>query len=97
MGPCGQLVSLAIEVMQETGGIKVEDVTWLQKSDDYSINVAVLKRVNLAMKWGLYSIKIWTNSATMLDCVGSVITNTKKVQTKEATEMLEKYYLEVLG
>lgn len=45
----------------EIGGAKVEDATWLQKANDYNyVSVteldAVMKRVNLALKWRLGAV-----------------------------------------
>lgn len=39
----------------------------------------ILKRVNLALTWMLCSIEIWMDSTTVLDWVGSVITDEKRV------------------
>lgn len=60
-----------IGVLLEIRGVEVENMAWLWKVDDYDhINVtefdAVLKGVNLAMKWGLYSIKIRMDLTTIL-------------------------------
>ncbi|XP_029657149.1 uncharacterized protein LOC115231222, partial [Octopus sinensis] len=60
-------------------------------------NNAVLKGVNLALKWGLRTIEIRTDTATVLGWVGSVITGERRVRTKGAAEMLVKCLLGVLG
>ena len=54
----------------EINGKTAEDAVWLRKKDDFNhINVAeleaVLKGVNLAIKWGLESIELKTDSATI--------------------------------
>ncbi|XP_036361043.1 uncharacterized protein LOC118764383 [Octopus sinensis] len=88
--------SIAIGVVLEVGGIMVEDAAWLRKIDGCNhINVveldAVLKGVNLALKWGLHAIEISTDSATVLGWVTAVITNEWRVRTKGAAEMLVKH------
>ncbi|XP_029641347.1 uncharacterized protein LOC115216286 [Octopus sinensis] len=94
--------SIAIEVVLAIEGAAVEDAAWLRKADDFNhINVteldAVLKGVNLALKWRLRTIEIRTDSATVLGWVGSVITGERRVRTKGVTEMLVKCRLGVLG
>ncbi|XP_014789427.1 uncharacterized protein LOC106883070 [Octopus bimaculoides] len=94
--------SIAIGVVLEIEGAEVEDAAWLRKADDFNhINVAeldtVLKGVNLALRWGLRSIEIRTDSATVVGWVGTVITREKRVRTKGAAEVLVKRRLGVLG
>ena len=52
----------------EIDNVEVEDATWLRKKEDFGhIKVAeldaVLKGVNLALKWGLQEIKVRTDFA----------------------------------
>ncbi|XP_029638122.1 uncharacterized protein LOC115213326 [Octopus sinensis] len=94
--------SIAIGVVLEIEGTEVEDAAWLRKADDFNhINVteldAVLKGVNLALKWGLCSIEIKTDSVTVLGRVGSVINSERRVRTKGTMEILMKHCLGVLG
>ena len=54
----------------EIDGIEVEDAAWLRKKGDFGhISVAkldaVLKGVNLAVKWGLRQVEVRTDSATV--------------------------------
>ena len=63
--------SIVTGVVMEIGGLVAEDVTWLRKKNDYNhINMAkldaVLKGINLAIKWGLREIEIRTDSAMVL-------------------------------
>lgn len=63
--------SLALGVVLEIADVVVEDAAWLRKSDDVGhINVAeleaVLKGVNLAVKWGLKSLQVMTDSLTVV-------------------------------
>ena len=49
-----------------------EDAAWLRKKDDYDhINIAeleaVVRGVNLALKWGLREIEVVTDSATVCE------------------------------
>lgn len=55
----------------EIGGVVMEDGAWLRKADDHAhINVAeleaVLKGINLCLKWGLKEITVRTDSATVV-------------------------------
>ena len=52
------------------GGVTAEDATWLWKKDDSAhINVAelyaMMKGINLALKWGLQAEEIRMDSATV--------------------------------
>lgn len=73
-------------------------VDWIRRTNSYIENIQVddtvvvklepvLKGVNLALKWGLYSIEIQTDSTTLLGLVG----------TKGAAKMLVKRRLGLLG
>ena len=53
---------IATGVLLEIGGVVAEDAAWLRKKDDYGhTNIAeleaVVRRVNLALKWGLREIE----------------------------------------
>lgn len=94
--------SLATGVVLEIGGNVVEDAAWLRKKNDYShINVAeldaVLKGINMALKWGLREMKIRTDSVTVLGWLKTVTTAQKRVRTKGAAEMVIKRRLGILG
>ena len=58
---------------------------------------AVLKRVNLALKWELRDVHLKTDSTTVVSWVKSVVTNERRVETKGAAEMLVKRRLGMLG
>ena len=63
--------SLALGVLLEMNGAIVEDAAWLRKKDDFNhINVAeleaVLKGINLALKWNLNEVELKTDSATVV-------------------------------
>lgn len=86
---------LALRVVLEMNNGVVEDVAWLRKKDDYKhINVAeleaVLKGINLALKWGLQAIELRTDSATVNGWMRSIIREDKRVRTKGAADMIVK-------
>ena len=93
--------SLALGVIVEIGKVTVEDAAWLRKKDDYNhINVAeleaVLKGLNLAIKWGLKEIDIVTDSATVYRWILMTIKEDKKVKTKGAAEIVVKRRLGII-
>ena len=69
-------------VSVEINDVVIEEEAWLRKKSDYNyINVAELdatiKGVNLALKWVLKEIEIWTDSVTVRSWIHSLITNEK--------------------
>ena len=93
--------SLAIGVVLEMNGVEVEDAAWLRKADDHHhINVAeleaVLKGVNLCIKWGLKDITIKTDSATVKGWLGLTMSEERRVKTNGAAEVLIKRRLGIL-
>ena len=58
---------------------------------------AVLKGINLAIKWGLREIKIRTDSATVLSWVTSTEEESGRIRTKGAGEVIVKQRLGILG
>ncbi|XP_076049715.1 uncharacterized protein LOC143030451 [Oratosquilla oratoria] len=81
-------ISIATGAVLEIGDVIVEDGAWQRKKDDYHhINVseldAVIKGINLALKWGLREIEIRTDSATVAGWMNSVLTGEKRVSTHE--------------
>ena len=93
--------SIAMGVLLEMGGRRVEDAAWLRKKGDYNhINVAeleaILKGVNLALKWNLTNISLITDSATVYGWVRVTLSEEKRIRTKGASEMIVKRRLGVL-
>ena len=93
--------NLALGVVVEVGGRVVEDAAWLRKQTDYShINVAeldaVIKGLNLAIKWGLKDISLMIDSSTVVGWVNLTLTDERRVKTKGAEEILIKRRLGVL-
>ena len=73
----------------------------VEKKNDYNhINVAeldaVLKGINLAIKWGLREIEIRTDSAMILSWVTSTVEESGRIQTKGAGEVIVKRRLGIL-
>ena len=74
---------------------------WIGKKDDYGhINVAeleaVMKGINLGVKWGMRDITVMTDSATVCGWGRNTMSGEKRVKSKEAAEMLVKRRLGVL-
>ncbi len=92
---------LAIGASLEVDGEIVEDATWLRKKDDLlHINVAeleaVLRGINLAIKWGMKTFTLMTDSRTVLKWVSAIESRMQRVRTKGAAEILIKRRLAVL-
>ena len=74
--------SLAIGVCLEIVGDIVEDASWLRKADDSThINLAelkaVLKGLNLALRWDLTEIQVMTDLATVHSWLDSLLSKTE--------------------
>ena len=87
--------SLAQGVALEIDGSVVEDAAWLRGERDCEhVNVAeleaVIKGLNLALKWGVKKASIITDSATVSGWVTSVLERSHRVKTKGISEMLVK-------
>jgi len=85
--------SLAVGVCLEVDGHVVEDASWLRKMDDGAhINVAeldaVLKGINLALKWGMKTLEVITDSASVFGWVSSVVEDTHRPRVSGLGEML---------
>ena len=92
---------LALGVILEVDGVVAEDAAWLRKKTDYNhINVAeleaVLKGVNLAVKWGLETIEIVTDSATVHRWIELTLSEERKIKSKGAAEIIVKRRLGIL-
>ena len=93
--------SIGMGAMVEIAGEVVEDAAWLRKKDDYKhINVAeleaVLRGINLAIKWGLRRITVITDSATVCGWINLSLSEERRVKTKGAAEVLVKRRLAIL-
>lgn len=93
--------SIATGVMLEIDDTEVEDAAWLRKKGDFGhINVAeldaVLKGVNLAVKWDLREVEVRTDSATVVGWLKSISSAENRVRTKGASEIIVKRRLGIL-
>lgn len=93
--------SLALGVTLEVEGKTVEDAAWMRKASDVShINLAeldaVMKGVNLALKWNVKTLEVVTDSATVLCWVRSTLTGSNRVRVTGMSEMLVKRRLGLL-
>jgi transposase InsO family protein/ribonuclease HI len=91
---------LAFGAVLEVQGETVEDAAWLRKTSDFAhINVAeleaVLKGLNLALKWKMTTVEIVTDSATVLGWLRCTVTEDHRIKTHGAAEMLIKRRLAV--
>ena len=94
--------SIAVGASIEVEGHIVEDAAWLRKVDDsMHINVAeleaVIKGLNLAIKWGMIETTIITDSVTVYNWVKSVITDSHRPKVNGMCEMIVKRRLGVIG
>ena len=87
--------------MLEVDGYAVEDAAWLRKSSDFdNINVAeleaVMKGMNMALRWNISDIEIITDSATVAGWIKTVLSEEKRVHTKGASELIVKRRLGIM-
>ena len=93
--------SLAVGVIVEIDEVMVEDGCWLRKDDGNHINVAELEAVvrglSCGIKWGLKSMKVMTDSATVYGWVNSVISDSKRPKVGGLGEMLTRRRLSMVA
>ena len=94
--------SVGIGVALEIGGSIVEDAAWLRKANDSAhINMseldAVIRGVNLCLRWGVRRFTVKTDSATVFGWLKSVFERTHRVKTHALGEMLVRRRLELLS
>ena len=93
--------SLAIGVALDIDGQTVEDACWLRKKDDSAhINVAeldaVLRGVNMALKWQMKEIVLVTDSATVRSWLTSILSGSHRIRTSGIAEMLVRRRLSMI-
>ena len=91
----GDASQIAYGVALEKKNQIIEDGAWLRKADDGTyINLAelnaVIKGINLAMKWGARDITIFTDSATIYSWLSSLLKKDKRIRVSGLSEMLVK-------
>ena len=94
--------SLAVGTSIEIGGTVVEDATWLRKTDDaMHINVseleAVVKGINLAIKWNMSDMEVMTDSVTVYNWVNSIIKDSHRAKVSGLSEMIVRRRLGVIA
>lgn len=93
--------TLALGVCIEKDDTIIEDASWLRKPNDSAhINLAeleaVLKGVNLALRWDLKTLRVKTDSATVYSWVSSLITKDCRIKTHGLGEALVRRRLALL-
>ena len=97
---CRDASQIAYGVALERKKQIIEDGAWLRKADDGThINLAelnaVIKGVNLAMKWGARDITIFTDSAAVYSWFSSLLKKDKRIRVSGLSEMLVKRRLSI--
>lgn len=93
--------SLAIGVRLQIGGQIVEDAAWLRpESDSAHINRAeldaVIRGMNLALRWGPRKIRIKSDSKTVVGWLNALIHKSHNVRTRSLGEILIRRRLDTL-
>lgn len=93
--------SLAIGAVVRVGQDIIEDGSWLRKDDGNHINVAeleaVIKGMNMGVKWSLRKISVYTDSATVYGWVRSAIEDGKRPKVNGLGEMLVRRRLGMIA
>ena len=92
---------IAYGVTLERGDENIEDGAWLRKADDGThINLAelnaVIKGVNLSMKWGAKNVAIMTDSAAVHSWISSMLKRDKRIRVSGLCKMLVKRRLSII-
>ena len=92
---------IAYAVALEKENEIIEDGAWLRKADDNThINLAelnaVVKGVNLAMKWNPQDVAIMTDSAAVYSWMSSMQKKDKRIKVSGLSEMLVRRRLSIL-
>ena len=93
--------SIALGVALEISGDIVEDAAWLKPQNDSSHITrseldAVIKGLNLALRWKRKDVTIKTDSSTVFGWLKSVIDSTHNVKTSALSEALIRRRLDIL-
>ena len=86
-----------VEVQDEV----IEDASWLRKAECTShINMAeldaVLKGLNVALSWGMTTVKVMTDSSTVYRWIEDGLTGKNRLRTRAANEMLIRRRVDVV-
>ena len=93
---------IAIGVKLEVNGDIIEDAAWLRPADDTGhINRseldAIIKGINMALKWGHRSLTVKTDSSTAYGWLRGIIERTHSPKVKGLDETLVRRRLQILG
>ncbi len=93
--------NIATGVAIAVDGEIVEDAAWLRKKDDTAhINVseldAVIRGINLCLKWGIRQLTVMTDSSTVAGWLKAVLDNAHRIRTHALSEMLIRRRLDLL-
>ena len=93
--------SLSLGVAIEIGDDIVEDASWLRPKDDSKhINLAeldaVIRGVNVALRWGRRNIEIRCDSATVCGWLKALLEKTHNIKTSAMSEILIRRRLNTL-
>lgn len=93
--------SIAIGVILEVGDNVVEDAAWMRPKDDPKhINCAeldaVIRGLNMALRWGRRELLIMTDSSTVFGWLSAVIKKTHNVRTRSLSEVIIRRRLDIL-
>ena len=93
--------SLAAGVVVESpDGGTVEDACWLRRDDSTHINMAELdaamRGINLAIAWGMKSVDLRTDSATVHKWIEDALSGRARLRTKAHGEMLIRRRIDVI-
>ncbi|XP_047138933.1 uncharacterized protein LOC101234956 [Hydra vulgaris] len=93
--------SIAMGVAIEYNRVIVEDAAWLRSTNDVMhINMAeldaVVRGINLAVKWDIKNLSIFIDSVTVHKWLKNVLTESHRVRSNGLSEMLIKRRLSLL-
>ena len=93
--------SVALAAVLECDDKEIEDGEWLRKAKDplhinFAELVAVLKGVNMAVKWGAKQLEIVTDSSTVHHWLHSLATQEHRLRVAGDGEMLIRRRLELI-
>ena len=81
--------------------LTVEDAAWLRRRTDFSHIIvseldAIIKDINLPLKWGLKKIAVRKDSTSVLNWIRAAVTEHQRVNTKGAAEMFILQWVGIL-
>ena len=87
-------------VVETTQGNAIEDACWLRRDESSHINMAELdaavRGVNLAIAWGMRTIELRTDSATVYRWIDDALSGRARLRTKAHGEMLIRRRVDVI-